>query len=67
MALTAFDPTEEIALTLDYPLLRPPGLGVFSESSGASPGFDRQVPCPGGIVYQCRPPPHLWIRGSSCF
>lgn len=37
MALTAFDPTDEIALTLDYPLLRPPGLGVFSESSGASP------------------------------
>jgi agmatinase len=37
MALTAFDPTDEIALALDYPLLRPPGLGVFSESSGASP------------------------------
>jgi agmatinase len=37
LALTAFDPTDEIALTLDYPLLRPPGLGVFSESSGASP------------------------------
>jgi arginase family enzyme len=37
MALTAFDPTDEIALNLDYPLLRPPGLGVFSESSGTSP------------------------------
>jgi agmatinase len=41
MSLSAFDPTDEIALSLDYPLLRPPGSGLFSESSGASPYAER--------------------------